>query len=363
VHNLKSKAIGLLKLTFSVFILFALLNTVLDILLKYRPETNLSRDAFVDYFSANHPEPETIDLHLLRDFLDDMKAWQIAYKPAVGGVPSAFTGKVITIAADGHRLGQAAPQPGDEKVVVLGASQIWGYLLPDGQQPVDILNKKSKGLYFYNYAVPSQRILNSWLYWSTYGTVKQPDRIVHAGGVMDLLYACMSAPDLFKKVNLATNEFVGGGHDMAITQVIAKIKRQIIPQDNTAQFSDACGSDQALSAVVQRYIAEIKAVHDGASARGIPYVFMVLPSPFHSDMNIENIMNLPRYKALRPTLDKAVQMVRAALSRENLPYVIDLSSALPKDKAYFYDEMGHYTAEGVEVLSDIILGHLVPKGK
>jgi hypothetical protein len=46
-----------------------------------------------------------------------------------------------------------------------------------------------------------------------------------------------------------------------------------------------------------------------------------------------------------------------------LPYVIDLSSALPKDKAYFYDEMGHYTAEGVEVLSDIILGHLVPKGK
>lgn len=90
----------------------------------------------------------------------------------------------------------------------------------------------------------------------------------------------------------------------------------------------------------------------------VPFHIVYLPTPYDTNANVDNLLNDPFYRIAAARMRPVYSRYREELAKLDLPEFIDLSQALPSDKAYFLDAGAHLSADGNKIIADALSKHI-----
>lgn len=322
---------------FQVFIVLCLVDGCLDILY---PTAILAKSYLKEKISETL-RPKTVEPGSVQDFVLPRNIL-VRQEPGIRGIVAEYHSSHTNVAADGLRSnGQRQSERASSFGLLLGSSTAFGYGVADNQTLAAHLERALQDVQIDNYAGLAQPTSDNVLRW--YDLQKKngkPDFVVIAGASFQIHADCLPRPVENKKTN-----------------IILFLAREVAAK-YASKPAHPCASSASLDLAVFNSILAIENAVAFGRKQGVPFYVVYLPTPYESNVNIDNLLKIDHVEADVATMQQAYHRYHEELAKLDLPEFIDLSHALPSDKTYFLDWSGHLSAEGNRILALSIAQHL-----
>lgn len=267
------------------------------------------------------------------------------YIPGLGHVilPAAVPG--VTIGPEGERLHRhlVAPEDARHRILLLGASQAFGFSNDDDETLAAALERQLPGTLVRNFSMPGHTIpANVMMLDARLAAGEEYDRVIVVNGAVDLVRVCVLAGRLPPPA--------------ATRPVIAEIARQLTsaggrhPADGQRQ--DPCATADGRETAATRVLEDLRGLLDYAQRRNVRVTFVLPPAPFGTPAEAEVVRDPAAVGAYATALGPALTAFRQKLAAAGLPDVLDLSEAFPSDgRGLFSDVYGHLSDAGNQLLA------------
>ena len=220
---------------------------------------------------------------------------------------------------------------------ILGSSTAFGFGVADNQTFAAHLEKRLKNVRVENYAGVAQPVADSVLRWYDLQKNKaKPDFVIIAGAGFQLYHDCM--PDPASKSRKSMLPFLA----------------ELVVDTFSTKAAPRCSSNESLDLAVRHSIMEIENAVAFGRKQGIPFHVVYLPTPYDADVNVDNLLNDPKFKGDYSRMKSVYSRYQEELKKLDLPEFINLGRALPSDRMYFLDAAGHLSIDGNKRVADIL---------
>lgn len=264
--------------------------------------------------------------------------------PEIGELPveGAYSG--FTILKNGVRLSSPGPSEPLNKIAVFGASQAFGYGLPDEQTLVSALNQISEGDEFVNYAVIGQSLTASMRYIRFLLREKDDiNQVVLLGNPMlDIFNFCRAmrgkaSPNVFST--------------LAVKRLVDRLKAKFGDAAATSSFKTAnncADSSYPETVLLPEILLNLGNTQQFLADRNIDFQMFLLPSPYDASPDVSNLQNIDQSLS-SPLAQEIYPKIYTNLI--SWPGLQDLSRAFDGEKPLFTDHTGHISYEGNQILA------------
>ena len=328
---LRSPAIRL----FQIFIVICLINGFLDISYPLLIATkNYIGNKISLAFNSEAVEPGSI-----HDILRPLPKITSHDEPGIHGIVNAYHSVGTNVAPDGMRSnGQLMPDKASSVGFILGSSTAFGFGVADNQTFAAHLEKRLKNVRVENYAGVAQPVADSVLRWYDLQKNKaKPDFVIIAGAGFQLYHDCM--PDPASKSRKSMLPFLA---------------ELVVDTFFSTNAAPPCSSNESLDLAVRHSIMERENAVAFGRKQGIPFHVVYLPTPYDADVNVDNLLNDPKFKSDHSRMKSVYSRYHEELNKLDLPEFINLGRALPSDRMYFLDAAGHLSIDGHRRVADIL---------
>lgn len=331
-----------LLILFNTFIVICLIDGVLDIGAGVAQRVRPAIAAVVAPGKAD--DAEVIRLRIVSDRMAIMRGMPVSYVPGVGEVLEPATAPGVTIGPGGERLhgGQAATDDDRRQILLLGASQAFGFLNADENTLAARLEHQMPGVTVRNFAGPGQRLAASVMVLrQRIAAGDRIDRAVLIGGAIDALALC--SPRSTQAAPLLRPFLLD----------IARRLRDVFSA-RPASAPYACATPDAQRDMADRVIYDIENVLAFADRHHIRLTIIMPPTPHDADGDDSGVVDQDEWQRLSQRVGPAIRTLRDRIATLNLPGVVDLGDAFDDHANGFLDPTGHFTDEGNEILARAI---------
>ncbi|SCW29108.1 hypothetical protein SAMN05660859_0402 [Ancylobacter rudongensis] len=233
--------------------------------------------------------------------------------------------------------GQLTPEKASSVGFLLGSSTAFGFGVADNQTVAAHLEKRLKNVRVENYAGVAQPVADSVLRWYDLQKKKaKPDFVIIAGAGYQLYHDCMLNPAATSKKRMLP--------------FLAELFVETFSNNAAAP----CSSNESLDLAVRHSIMSIESAVAFGRKQGTPFHVVYLPTPYDADVNVDNLLNDPKFKANLTRMRPIYSRYQEEMNKLDLPEFINLSGALPSDRMYFLDAAGHLSGDGHKRVADIL---------
>lgn len=343
-----------LLILFNTFIVICLIDGVLDIGAGVTQRVKPAISAVVALGTAD--DAQRIRQATVRDRIAIMRGIPTRFVPGVGNVLEPTTAPGVTIGPDGERLhgrqmagsGEAAengrgagagPRASDNRqILLLGASQAFGYLNTDENTLAARLEHQMPGVTVRNFAGAGQPIAASVM------VLKQRiaagdriDRAILIGGAIDTLALC--TPRIPQAAPL-------------LRPFLLDVARSLRDKADPASEEVSCTTPETQRDMAERVIYEIESALAFADRHHIRLTIIIPPAPYDGDAS--QVIDPDELRRVSQYAGPAVRTLRDRIATMNLPGVVDLGDAFDDRADGFYDAAGHFTDAGNEKMAQAI---------
>lgn len=282
------------------------------------------------------------------------------YAPGIGMLDGPVTSSEVNISSDSRRLStQTSVNNSHARGILLGASQAFGYGVKDNQTLSSALNNILKNSEIVNYASIGQRITSNTVFWHSLMERGEKFDFAMMLNIVDLYYYCNSEPD--KALNSTPLDYSNYPRlALIVFKLYDKLRKINTTSDSTASSvckANSTGVDDA----VFRVLYDINAAISFAKENKIPFIYIIPPNPYHSEVNVSNLEVDPNFHELQLKMAPVQAALTKRLKETPIPGVLDLSNAFDDGGQYFLDSAGHFSALGNGVLAHKIVDRLGPQ--
>lgn len=273
--------------------------------------------------------------------------------PGLGRLTKPVDHGELTVVAGGRRLAPGeALEPGKPRILVFGASQIFGLYNRADQTVAAHLERLAPEVAFLNYGVMGQTMDASAVHLET--LLRQgvsADGVLVIGGAMEPLLHCVFNP--------ATKASQDEKDLLRLKSVFMKLKQIVAPAPPVlpcAEFSDVAET------VVDRTLSGMRAMIATARAHDLDITVVIPPQPWVGEADVSNIRETATFQLYSGGIGATGEMLLERLQKRPIPEVYDLTGVFQGGPPYFIDGAGHISDEGQRVLAKAIRDVLVTDG-
>ena len=338
-----------------IFIIFMLLviNGFSDFVIftKSRMHAKVNETAFLESLPSN------LDRNTFKQYYKETKELSSYYFPTVGKLLKPTATGIYTIDKMGKRVLENTTSPPPQykgNILLLGASQSFGYYLPAEKSLAGQLQALLPDIEIDNFSTPAQTTAENLQNWIRINQRQQKtyDLAIVVSGPMDIVIECFREMTLSDVKNETTR-----GREIAITTFYLEVSRFIKKEKNRTHSACTKKLEQHLIIdSIEKNFSDILAYGNDIGTTTI----VVLPPTIWG--NKANISNLKTEKhPLTEALNSIILSTRDQLSRHESIYdASDVFDDLPDQ--YFLDTWSHMTEQGNKLLALKIKSIIEQKG-
>lgn len=251
---------------------------------------------------------------------------------------------------DGIRKSSKPSENATIRIAIFGASQAFGFLLPDEETLVSMLNQQSTRFSFVNYSVPGQS-MSSTAEYVRYQFREAPNydlAIMLSNPRLDIHYFCKE---------------LGGGikpnKTLAFLRLFDNLQLKVAGNRDKVADTDTkyCeGTPYPERILIPEIQLSLENTREQIEIQGLGFYVFLLPSPYRGKPDISNIRSLSNAHAGTARIQNIESKLYENLFM--LPNLIDLSNAFNGHGPMFNDAGGHFTVEGNKIVVRKILHKL-----
>jgi len=261
--------------------------------------------------------------------------------PGLGVIVEPVAGPGLHVDALGVRS-TGAPRRNGARGVLFGSSQAFGHFETDDATVAAAIERLRTDINVTVIAGPGRNTVESMLNWRHLaGSVDAPDFAIFLFSNIELYEACEPPPPLPER-----------------EPALVAIPRRMLRRVGVTPVELPCATPEARTAAVERSLYELRAALAFGRRQNPHFAVVVAPLLYGNESNATLLLS-PLDAKLVDSLDLAVLEFRKRLRAENMPGVIDLSSAFDGNgDIYFGDSSNHFSRAGADQLAARILERL-----
>lgn len=341
-----------IKYLFLSFILLSMANLFFEVLLITKGHLNTPENQYLE----NLHFPKQANQNFLDKHVNDLvKGAKIAhYLPSVGQAYDFSQATSFKGTSEGRRVTSSESLKNKKyQGLMLGASQSWGYFVPDNQIVSQILIDKLTNVGIDNYSILGITVQQSIFYWqSIKDDLPQQDFLLHIAGVMDILQYCEIEPMSFYSKKEQSFQ-------MGLVRFYKKIKKIVSSDASVLPLNTyPCSTPKEAENVVLRVINDLEFMIYLAKKNNIKFAIIIPPVPFIDGPNIKNLENDPNFIKRKKILSLAYEILDKKIALFKDSHVVNLMHAFDGSEPHFIDSTGHFSESGHRKLAEKIITHL-----
>lgn len=261
--------------------------------------------------------------------------------PGLGAIVEPVAGPGLHVDALGIRS-TGTPQRSGARGVLLGSSQAFGHYEADDATLAAAIERRRADINVAVVAGPARTAAESMMNWQHVAArIDAPDFAIFLFSNIELYRACEPAQAL-------------PAQKPALITISSRMLRRL----QATPVEVPCATAEARTAAVERSLYALRAALAFGRQQNPQFAVVIAPLLYGNQSNAARLRD-PLDAKLIESLDLAVHEFRARIAAENMPGVIDLSSAFDgKGDVYFADTDSHFSRAGAERLSAGILERL-----
>lgn len=300
-----------------------------------------------------------------REIFYDYGRVQHQYEPFVGWRMKPYSGKTLTINAEGERIHEAPDSKKDPVVRFFGGSTMWGEGSDDHHTIPALFNDLNPQFDVYNHAqlaYNSRQELDALI--SLYSRGEEADIVIFYDGVNDAAFLCpkeITNLPAHRLVPMYREKLYTGkaavvkdvAHKLFLENILIVIRR--VKEQNTPAPSpyNCLDGDKALE-IAEIMIRNWEMAHELVTRRGGRFIAILQPAAFVGNPRTDH---LSLDNNLGENFRNVYRHIREKITERNHDWIVDLSDRFD-GREYIYIDFCHVSPNGNQIIAREI-SHLV----